>query len=76
MTKAKNWYRLALAVALRRVEHLHHDARLQGDHMRNRLVILTIALIAVLIFSLVMVAQNRGGGQGRGNAAPPTRDAA
>src|SRR5437868_13592034 len=74
MTKAKNWYRLAPAVALRRVEHLHHDARLQGDHMRNRLVILTIALIAVLIFSLVMVAQYRGGGQGRGNAAPPTRD--
>src|SRR3989441_9438952 len=35
--------------------------------MRNRLVIVTIALAAVLIFSLVIVAQNRGG---RGNAAP------
>ena len=51
--------------------------------MRNRLVILTVALVAVLIFSLVIAAQNRGG-QGaqagapqagaRGNAAAPPRD--
>ena len=39
--------------------------------MRNRLVIVTIALAAVLIFSLVIVAQNRGG---RGNAAPAPPD--
>ena len=39
--------------------------------MRNRLVIMTIALAAVLIFSLVIVAQNRGG---RGSAAPAAPD--
>jgi len=47
--------------------------------MRNRFVILIVALVAVVVFSLVIAAQNRGaqGGQqqqgARGNATPDNR---
>ncbi len=47
--------------------------------MRNRFVILTVALVGVVVFSLVIAAKNRGapGGQqqqgARGNAAPDNR---
>src|SRR2546426_11591737 len=40
--------------------------------MRNRFVILIVALVALLIFSLVIVAQNRGGRGGQ--AASPAPD--
>src|SRR3989442_5977657 len=40
--------------------------------MRNRFVILIVALVALLIFSLVIVAQNRGGRGGQA-AAPDNR---
>src|SRR5436305_15296542 len=47
--------------------------------MRNRFVILIVALVAVVVFSLVMAAQNRGAQRGQqqqgaqGNATPDNR---
>src|SRR2546425_11699171 len=80
MRKAKNWYLPVAAVGPRPPHNsLRGQTSVRSFDMRNRFVILTVALVGVVVFSLVIAAQNRGapGSQqqqgARGNAAPDNR---